>query len=50
MTTHWAHVVASYALVLGAFAAMTIATALRHAAAQRQLAALDPRANRRGDA
>ena len=50
MTTHWAHVVASYALVLGAFAAMAVLTVLRHAVAKRQLAALDPRANRRGDA
>jgi predicted membrane protein len=43
MTTHWLHVSLSYALVLGGFAALTIASLARHAAAKRRLAALEPR-------
>jgi hypothetical protein len=46
MSTHWAHVTASYVLVLGGFLALAVATALRHAAAKRLLARLDPRAGR----
>lgn len=46
MSLHWMHITASYALVLGGFAALTVATVLRHAAAKRRLAALDPRGRR----
>jgi hypothetical protein len=46
MSLHWAHVAAGYALVLGGFAAMALASVLRHAAAKRRLALLDPRAGR----
>ena len=38
MTTHWIHVTAGYALVLGGFAALALAATLRHAAARRRLA------------
>jgi hypothetical protein len=44
MTLHWAHVTASYALVLATFCAMGVGAALRHRAAKRRLAVLDPRA------
>ena len=44
MTLHWAHVTASYAMVLGVFLAMAVGAALRHRAARRRLALLDPRA------
>jgi hypothetical protein len=44
MTPHWAHVTASYALVLGGFLALGLGAALRHRAARRRLALLDPRA------
>ena len=47
MTLHWMHVTAAYALVVGGFLALTVSTALRYRAAQRRLAALDPRAARR---
>jgi hypothetical protein len=47
MSLHWMHVTASYALVLGGFLFLTIATIFRHAAAKRRLAQLDPRAARR---
>jgi hypothetical protein len=50
MTLHWAHVTASYALVLGGFLALGIAAALRLGAARRRLQALDPRPGRRQDA
>lgn len=46
MTLHWAHVTASYALVLGGFLALGLTAALRLRAARRRLAALDPRARR----
>lgn len=46
MTTHWLHITASYALVVGGFLAMALATMARHAAAKRRLAQLDPRAAR----
>ncbi|MDO9711109.1 hypothetical protein [Paracraurococcus lichenis] len=49
MTLHWAHVTASYVLVLGGFAALTAATILRLSAARRRLEALDPRARRMQD-
>ncbi|WP_165943250.1 hypothetical protein [Roseicella aquatilis] len=49
MTLHWAHVTVSYGLVLGGFAAIAIATALRLGAARRRLEALDPRARRMQD-
>ncbi|MCO6418205.1 hypothetical protein JYK14_18840 [Siccirubricoccus sp. KC 17139] len=48
MTLHWAHVTAGYVLVLGGFALLAVTTALRHAAAKRRLAALDPRQARQG--
>lgn len=44
MSVHWAHVTASYALVLGGFLALGLGAALRHRAARRRLAVLDPRA------
>ena len=47
MSTHWLHISVSYALVLGGFAVLAVTTALRHAAARRRLADLDPRAARR---
>ena len=53
MTVHWAHVTASYALVLGGFLVLGLGAALRQRVARRQLARLDPRAARRdggGDA
>ncbi|WP_165839116.1 hypothetical protein [Roseicella frigidaeris] len=46
MTLHWAHVTASYALVLGGFLALGLAATLRLRAARRRLATLDPRARR----
>ena len=48
MSLHWMHVTAAYVLVVGGFALMATATALRHRAARRRLGALDPRAGRRG--
>ncbi|MDB5371963.1 MAG: hypothetical protein JWP04_605 [Belnapia sp.] len=48
MTTHWVHITVSYALVVGGFLALAIATMARHAAAKRRLAQLDTRAARRG--
>jgi hypothetical protein len=46
MTVHWMHVTASYALVLATFLALGLGAALRHRAARRRLALLDPRAQR----
>jgi hypothetical protein len=43
VTTHWAYITASYALVLGGFLALAVATLLRHGAARRRLAQLDTR-------
>jgi hypothetical protein len=48
MTLHWMHVAAGYAAVLGAFLALGLGAALRHRAARRMLARLDPRAAVRG--
>jgi len=48
MSVHWAHVTASYVLVLGGFLALGLGTALRHRAAKRRLAMLDPRTGRGG--
>ncbi|MBX9699493.1 MAG: hypothetical protein K2X74_08650 [Acetobacteraceae bacterium] len=48
MTTHWMHVTAGYALVLGTFVTLAIGATLRHRAAKATLARLDPRAARRG--
>ena len=44
MSTHWAHVTTSYALVLGGFLALGLGAALRHRTARQRLARLDPRA------
>ncbi|CAH0315763.1 hypothetical protein [Roseomonas sp. CECT 9278] len=46
MTLHWWHISVSYALVLGSFGALAIGAALRHRAAKRLLAVLDPRGDR----
>lgn len=46
MTTHWMHIAASYALVLGGFLAFGLGATLRHRAARRQLAALETRPRR----
>jgi hypothetical protein len=46
MSLHWWHITASYVLVLGTFGALAIGSALRHRAAKRLLAALDPRGER----
>jgi hypothetical protein len=46
MTLHWWHITASYALVLGTFGALAVGAAVRHRAAKRLLAMLDPREGR----
>jgi hypothetical protein len=46
MSTHLLHVVISWALSLGVFAALGIAAVLRHRAASARLRQLDPRAGR----
>ena len=46
MSLHWWHVTASYALTLAVFGALAIGAALRHRAAKRLLARLDPRGER----
>ncbi|WP_198372852.1 hypothetical protein [Roseomonas rosulenta] len=46
MTLHWWHITVSYALVLGSFGALAVGAALRHRAAKRLLATLDPRGDR----
>ncbi len=46
MSLHWWHIAISYALTLGAFGALAVGAALRHRAARRMLASLDPRAER----
>jgi len=46
MSLHWWHVAASYALTLATFGALAIGAALRHRAARRLLATLDPRGER----
>jgi hypothetical protein len=50
MSAHWMHVSAAYALVVGGFLALGAAAALRHRAARRRLALLDPRAAARRQA
>ena len=47
MSLHWMHVAAAYALVVGGFLALGAGAAVRHRAAKRRLAALDPRAGRK---
>ncbi|MCK8785844.1 hypothetical protein M0638_15805 [Roseomonas sp. NAR14] len=47
MTLHWWHVGIGYALVLGGFGALALGTALRHRAARRLLARLEPRGTNR---
>ena len=46
MTPHWWHVALSYGLTLVVFGALAIGAALRHRAAKRLLATLDPRGSR----
>ena len=46
MTLHWWHVVVSYMLTFGVFGALGFGAALRHRAAKRLLATLDPRGGR----
>ncbi|MBR0649257.1 heme exporter protein CcmD [Roseomonas terrae] len=46
MTLHWWHVVVSYLLTLAVFGALAFGAAMRHRAAKRMLARLDPRGNR----
>ncbi len=46
MTLHWWHITASYVLTLGTFGALAVGAALRHRAAKKLLATLDPRAER----
>jgi len=46
MSLHWWHVAASYAVTLATFGALAIGAALRHRAAKRLLATLDPRGER----
>ncbi|WP_431304239.1 heme exporter protein CcmD [Sediminicoccus sp. BL-A-41-H5] len=41
MSTHWLHVLASWAAVLAVFAALAISALSRHRAARRQLAQLE---------
>jgi hypothetical protein len=50
MTLHWAHVAASYALAALGFGGLALGAWLRHRAARRRLAVLDPRAPQRGEA
>jgi hypothetical protein len=42
--THWMHVWAAYALVAGGFGVLGLGAVLRHRAAKRRLAVLEPRA------
>jgi hypothetical protein len=44
MTLHWWHVAISYALTVAVFGGLAAGAGLRHRAAKRRLAALDPRA------
>jgi hypothetical protein len=44
VTPHWVHVAASYALTALGFGALALGAWLRHRAARRRLAVLDPRA------
>jgi hypothetical protein len=46
MSLHWWHVTASYALVALTFGGLALGAALRHRAAKRLLATLDPRGER----
>ena len=41
MSTHWVHVLASWAAVLGVFAALALSAWSRHRTAKRQLALLE---------
>jgi hypothetical protein len=50
VTLHWAHVAASYALAALGLGALALGAWLRHRAARRRLAALDPRAAARDGA
>ena len=47
MSLHWMHVSAAYALVVAGFIGLGAGAAVRHRAAKRRLAALDPRGGRR---
>ena len=46
MTPHWGYVTAAYAAVGLVFGALALGAAIRHQAARRRLAALDPRGGR----
>ena len=46
MSLHWWHLTISYALTLGVCGALAVGAALRHRAAKRLLAQLDPRGER----
>jgi len=46
MTLHWWHIVISYALTAAVFGGLAAGAALRHRAARRMLARLDPRGDR----
>ena len=46
MSLHWWHVAAAYAVTALVFGALALGAALRHRAAYRRLAQLDPRGQR----
>jgi hypothetical protein len=46
MTLHWWHVVIAYALTAAVFGGLALGAAIRHRAARRLLATLDPRGDR----
>jgi hypothetical protein len=46
MTTHWLHVTLSWGLTLLAFTGLGLGAFLRHRAAARRLAKLDPRGDK----
>lgn len=48
MTTHWMHIIASWGLTGGTFAALAIAAVLRSRNAAATLKRLDPRGDARG--
>ncbi len=46
MTLHWWHVAISYGMTMAVFGALALGAAVRHRAAKRMLAELDPRGDR----